>query len=186
MGFLSPRSGSRFWNNIESRVETMHREQDLSTPTRPAQGFPQPGFVSKTDKTDRPFRNGASRRVCYGSGCLKDAKTLKTDDRTQAPSKTDKTYNSFSHHRFLEYTAVKDQERSPVLSQSVEISPAMPRCYTVNGPTQNFCGECGLELTKQAVEDVKIAEEQAELTPEYGAIGTYSYCLALTPSNALF
>jgi integrase/recombinase XerD len=22
-----------------------------------------------------------------------------------------------------------------------------PRCYTVNGPTQNFCGECGLELT---------------------------------------
>ena len=99
-------------------------EQDLSTPTRPAQGFPQPGFVSKTDKTDRPFRNGASRRVCYGSGCLEDAKTLKTDDRTQAPSKTDKTYNSFSHHRFLEYTAVKDQERSPVLSQSVEISPA--------------------------------------------------------------
>ena len=87
--------------NIESRVETMHREQDLSTPTRPAQGFPQPGFVSKTDKTDRHFRNGASRRVCYGSGCLEDAKTLKTDDRTQAPSKTDKTYNSFSHHRFF-------------------------------------------------------------------------------------
>jgi integrase/recombinase XerD len=45
-----------------------------------------------------------------------------------------------------------------------------PRCYTVNGPTQNFCGECGLELTKQAVEDVKIAEEQAELTPEYQAL----------------
>ncbi len=56
----------------------------------------------------------------------------------------------------------------------------------MNGPTQNFCGECGLELTMKAVEDVKIAEEQAELTPEYGAIGTYSYCLALTPSNALF
>ena len=45
-----------------------------------------------------------------------------------------------------------------------------PRCYTVNGPTQNFCGECGLELTKQAVEDVKIAEQQAELTPEYQAL----------------
>ena len=101
VGFLSPRSGSRFWHHNEARVETMHREQDLSTPTRPAQGFPQPGFVSKTDKTDRHFRNGASRRVCYGSGCLEDAKTLKTDDRTQAPSKTDKTYNSFSHHRFF-------------------------------------------------------------------------------------
>ncbi|MDR9817680.1 MAG: tyrosine-type recombinase/integrase [Candidatus Methanoculleus thermohydrogenotrophicum] len=45
-----------------------------------------------------------------------------------------------------------------------------PRCYTVNGPTQNFCGECGLELTMKAVEDVKIAEEQAELTPEYQAL----------------
>ena len=45
-----------------------------------------------------------------------------------------------------------------------------PRCYTVNGPTQNFCGECGLELTMKAVEDVKIAEQQAELTPEYQAL----------------
>lgn len=45
-----------------------------------------------------------------------------------------------------------------------------PRCYTVNGPTLKFCGECGLELTKQAVEDVKIAEQQAELTPEYQAL----------------
>lgn len=40
----------------------------------------------------------------------------------------------------------------------------------MNGPTQNFCGECGLELTKQAVEDVKIAEQQAELTPEFQAL----------------
>jgi site-specific recombinase XerD len=45
-----------------------------------------------------------------------------------------------------------------------------PRCYTVNGPTVNFCGRCGLELTMQAVEDVRIAEEQAELTPEYQAL----------------
>lgn len=29
---------------------------------------------------------------------------------------------------------------------------------------------CGLELTKQAVEDVKLAEDQAELTPEYQAL----------------
>mgnify|MGYP001036701976 CR=1 FL=1 len=101
VGFSLTPVGKPVLANIESRVETMHREQDLSTPTRPAQGFPQPGFVSKTDKTDRHFRNGASRRVCYGSGCLEDAKTLKTDDRTQAPSKTDKTYNSFSHHRFF-------------------------------------------------------------------------------------
>jgi integrase/recombinase XerD len=45
-----------------------------------------------------------------------------------------------------------------------------PRCYTVNGPTVNFCGRCGLELTMQAVEDVKLAEDQAELTPEYQAL----------------
>ncbi len=45
-----------------------------------------------------------------------------------------------------------------------------PRCYTVNGPTVNFCGKCGFQLTLKAVEDVKIAEQQAELTPEYQAI----------------
>jgi hypothetical protein len=40
----------------------------------------------------------------------------------------------------------------------------------VNGPTVNFCGKCGFQLTLKAVEDVQIAEEQAELTPEYQAI----------------
>ena len=44
------------------------------------------------------------------------------------------------------------------------------RCYTVNGPTVDFCAKCGLQLTLKAVEDVQIAEEQAELTPEYQAV----------------
>jgi hypothetical protein len=56
----------------------------------------------------------------------------------------------------------------------------------VNAHTELLWGVWAQTHQKQAVEDVKIAEEQAELTPEYGAIGTYSYCLALTPSNALF
>ena len=87
--FLSPRSGSRFWHHNEARGDNApetplsHGNGNFQTPTRPAQGFPQPGFVSKTDKTDRHFRNGASRRVCYVSKCLKDAKTLKTDDHTR-------------------------------------------------------------------------------------------------------
>ena len=141
VGFLSPRSGSRFWHNIESRVETMHREQDLSTPTRPAQGFPQPGFVSKTDKTDRPFRNGASRRVCYGSGCLEDAKTLKTDDRTQAPSKTDKTYNSFSHHRFFRIYRREGPRTEP---------GALPKCGDQPG-VPVIEGECATTITERIV-----------------------------------
>ena len=45
-----------------------------------------------------------------------------------------------------------------------------PRCYTVNAPTHSFCSRCGLELTKEAVESVKLAEAQAELTPEYQAL----------------
>lgn len=45
-----------------------------------------------------------------------------------------------------------------------------PRCYTVNAPTHDFCSKCGFALTAQAVEDVRIAEEQAELTPEYQAV----------------
>lgn len=42
-----------------------------------------------------------------------------------------------------------------------------PRCFTVNPPTHDHCSKCGYALTLQAVEDVRIAEEQAELTPEY-------------------
>ncbi len=45
-----------------------------------------------------------------------------------------------------------------------------PRCYTIAGPTTNFCPKCGLGLTLKAVEDVKVAEQQAELTPEFQAL----------------
>jgi len=45
-----------------------------------------------------------------------------------------------------------------------------PRCFTVNGPTQLFCGTCGLELTEEAINKVKQAKEQGELQPEYQAL----------------
>jgi hypothetical protein len=45
-----------------------------------------------------------------------------------------------------------------------------PRCYTVNGPTLQFCGTCGCELTEEAANKVKQAKEQAELQPEYQAL----------------
>ncbi|UUX93226.1 site-specific integrase [Methanoplanus endosymbiosus] len=41
------------------------------------------------------------------------------------------------------------------------------RCQTINPPTQRFCGTCGLELTVEAVDEAKIAKEQAEMLPEY-------------------
>lgn len=45
-----------------------------------------------------------------------------------------------------------------------------PRCFTVNGPTQGFCGTCGLELTEEAMNKVNQAKEQVELQPEYQAL----------------
>ncbi|WP_298667456.1 tyrosine-type recombinase/integrase [uncultured Methanofollis sp.] len=45
-----------------------------------------------------------------------------------------------------------------------------PRCYTVNAPTHEHCCKCGYALTSQAVDNVRIAEEQVELTPEYQAV----------------
>jgi site-specific recombinase XerD len=45
-----------------------------------------------------------------------------------------------------------------------------PRCFTVNGPTLSFCGNCGLELTEEAMDKVKQAKEQGELQPEYQVI----------------
>jgi len=43
------------------------------------------------------------------------------------------------------------------------------RCYTVNAPTSRYCNCCGLELTAEAVEDVKIAREQIWSDPEFRA-----------------
>jgi site-specific recombinase XerD len=38
-----------------------------------------------------------------------------------------------------------------------------PRCFTVNAPTQGFCGTCGCELTEEAINKVKQAKEQGNL-----------------------
>ncbi|MCX6690999.1 MAG: site-specific integrase [Methanoregula sp.] len=57
------------------------------------------------------------------------------------------------------------------LSRSKALEPRQcPRCYTVNGPTLSFCGNCGLELTEEAMDKVKQAKQQAELLPEYAAL----------------
>lgn len=42
-----------------------------------------------------------------------------------------------------------------------------PRCWHVNPPTQRSCGFCGLELTAEAVEERKSAEEQIWSDPEF-------------------
>lgn len=57
------------------------------------------------------------------------------------------------------------EHRSKILE-----SRQCPRCYTVNGPTLQFCGTCGLELTEDAINKVKLAKEQGELQPEYQAL----------------
>ncbi|WAI01366.1 tyrosine-type recombinase/integrase [Methanogenium organophilum] len=42
-----------------------------------------------------------------------------------------------------------------------------PRCYTINGPTMEYCNKCGLALTKGAVADrTKIKELLSELSKE--------------------
>lgn len=44
------------------------------------------------------------------------------------------------------------------------------RCFTVNAPTVQFCGQCGLPLTSEASDLLTQAETQVELTPEYQAV----------------
>ncbi len=57
------------------------------------------------------------------------------------------------------------------LSRSKALEPRQcPRCFTVNGPTLSFCGNCGLELTEEAIDKVNQAKQQAELLPEYAAL----------------
>jgi site-specific recombinase XerD len=45
-----------------------------------------------------------------------------------------------------------------------------PRCFTINGPTLQFCGTCGCELTEEAINKVNQSKDQAELQPEYKAL----------------
>ena len=48
------------------------------------------------------------------------------------------------------------------------------RCYTINAPTQRFCGQCGLELTQEAKEEMESADRQlnAHLTTPEGVSTT--------------
>jgi integrase len=57
---------------------------------------------------------------------------------------------------------IEDTTRSKVLEPR-----QCPRCGMINGPTLEWCSVCGLELTAEAREKVKIATEQAEALPEY-------------------
>lgn len=41
------------------------------------------------------------------------------------------------------------------------------RCQFINAPTSRFCNNCGLELSKEAVDKKQIAKKHAELLPEY-------------------
>jgi len=60
---------------------------------------------------------------------------------------------------------IQKEQRSKVLE-----SRQCPRCFTVNGPTIQFCGTCGFELTEEAINKVNQSKEQAELQPEFQAI----------------
>ncbi|GAB7016743.1 hypothetical protein JCM10550A_21130 [Methanogenium cariaci] len=44
------------------------------------------------------------------------------------------------------------------------------RCQFINSPTSRFCNNCGLELSKEAIDEVNIAKQQAEMLPEYKLI----------------
>lgn len=55
-------------------------------------------------------------------------------------------------------------------AQSSAMEPRQyQRCWTENPPTLRFCGECGLELTAEATQDKRTAEEQIEADPRFQA-----------------
>jgi site-specific recombinase XerD len=65
----------------------------------------------------------------------------------------------------LAHVQIEEKPRSKVLEPR-----QCPRCGTIAGPTHQWCPVCGLELTPEAREKVKVATEQAELLPEFTAM----------------
>lgn len=60
---------------------------------------------------------------------------------------------------------------TPAKKKAQSLEPKQcQRCYTINGPTHKFCASCGLALTGEAVDTLRVAQSQAELLPEFKAL----------------
>jgi len=90
-------------------------------------------------------------------------------------------WGNLNSKMFSTYLHLVDSDVERVIAEKAGIVPKeqrsktleprqCPRCFTVNGPTLGFCGTCGFELTKEAMEKVKQSKGQAELQPEYRAL----------------
>ena len=82
-------------------------------------------------------------------------------------------YAHLSNHSIdnalLEQAGIKRAE--PTEKTDVLAPRQCPKCYIINGPTQNFCGSCGMPLTDTATDDQKQAMDEltrlmASFTPE--------------------
>ncbi len=72
------------------------------------------------------------------------------------------TTNMFSTYAHLTDSDIDNEiakQEGIITEDKPEHSPLearqCPRCYTINGPTMNFCGSCGLELTPEALAEKK-------------------------------
>ena len=90
-------------------------------------------------------------------------------------------WGNLNSKMFSTYLHLVDSDVERVIAEKAGIVPKeqrsktleprqCPRCFTVNGATLGFCGTCGFELTKEAMEKVKQSKGQAELQPEYRAL----------------
>lgn len=56
-------------------------------------------------------------------------------------------------------------------AESDRPNPMGPRpcaiCGTVHGPDDDFCRKCGTPLSEAVIDELRVAEEQAVLLPEY-------------------
>ena len=83
------------------------------------------------------------------------------------------SYAHLSNHSIdnalLEQAGIK---RAEPMEKTDALAPRQcPKCFIINGPTQNFCGSCGMPLTETATDDQKQAMDEltwlmASFTPE--------------------
>jgi integrase/recombinase XerD len=83
-------------------------------------------------------------------------------------------FQTYAHHTSVDVereVAAKAGIVTPTKKRGPSLEPRQcQRCYTINGPTHKFCAQCGLSLTGEVVDNLRVAHEQAELQPEYKAL----------------
>ena len=74
-------------------------------------------------------------------------------------------FKAYAHLTYMDVDEEVARQSGIILPEQQQKSDCLTpqqcsRCYTINSPTQHFCGECGSELTKEARNEFQSADQQ--------------------------